>query len=54
MSSLEETPRKRQKGVRHKVGYKCDIIRNAIVKGQQYVNWKVKLVTDITSKQNFR
>lgn len=54
MSSLEETPRKRKKGVRHIESYKSEIIRNARVKGQEYINWKGNLVTAVVSKQNLR
>lgn len=51
MASLEETPRIRQRGVRNTEEYRSEVIRNARVKGQDYVNWKGKSVPAISPKK---
>lgn len=50
MSSLEETPRRRQRVVRNTEEYKCEVIHNARIKGQEYVYWKGKSVPIISPK----
>jgi len=51
MTSLEETPRRRQRGVRNTEEYRSEVICNARVKGQEYVNWKVESVPVISPKR---
>lgn len=58
MSSSEESKedfelKKRKKGVKNK-DYRCEIIKKARVKNEQYVNWKGNVVEPIPYGLNCR
>lgn len=48
-STLDNSPKKRKKGVKDPHSYKANVIKRARVKGMEYVNWKGNTVPEIPS-----